>query len=422
MTYRQPTIAAILVLLISCNSAAADGPSWPRWRGPEGTGHSDETNLPVHWDAGDVVWSIDLPGRGHSSPIVWGDRIFLTTATDEGRARQVLAIDRRSGDVVWRRVASSGTPEAVHEMNSWATPTCATDGERVIAFFGDGSLHCYDLDGNKLWDRDFGTFETTGWGMASSPVIVGDLVVQTCDADNVAFVAALDKRTGDEVWRTPRYRSRSFSTPVLIDAPGRKELVLNGHDGVHAYNPRTGEELWYCTGGSGRGTPTVVSSHGLVFAISGRCRSENDLMAVRPGGTGDVSATNVAWRAGRSGRDLPSPIVVGDYLFTVNLRPGIATCYEAPTGKVLWKRRMSGNYSASPIAANGLIYVINEAGETTVIELGPEYREVARNRLDPSDDELFRASLMPYQRQIFCRSDRRLYCIGKAGPAAVKSE
>lgn len=207
------------------------------------------------------------------------------------------------------------------------------------------------------------------------------MVIQTCDADNVAFLVALNAHDGEEVWRTSRATNRSFSTPVLMDTDHRQELVLNGHFGPAAYDPLSGRELWSCTGGSGRGTPTVVSAQGMAIVISGRSRGDGDMMAIRLGGEGDVTETHRVWNIERGGRDLPSPIVVEDYLVTVNIRPGLATCYEVATGKELWKHRLQGKFSSSPIAVKGLVYVLTESGETYVIEPGPRYREVARNRI-----------------------------------------
>jgi len=395
---------------------------WPGWRGPDGAGHSDETGLPVAWDAKNVVWTTQLKGRGQSSPIAWQDRIFLTTATERGARREVVCIDRKNGHVLWERVAWTGEPEGIHSMNSWASPTCATDGQRVVACFGNGGLHCYDLNGNILWSRDLGRFENANWGFGSSPIIVENLVIQACDADNDAFLVAIDKQSGAEVWRTPRPKSRSFSTPLLINTGARRELVINGHSGMRSYDPSTGKELWFCTGGSGRGTPTVVTGRGLVIVLSGRTRGDGDLMAFRPGGSGDVTVTHNAWHVRRGGRDLPSPIVVDDFLIVANLRTGIGSCYDVTTGKLHWKNRLHGRFSASPIETGGLVYILSESGETIVIKPDREYREVARSRLNAEDDEVFRTSLMPYAGHIFCRSDKRLYCIGNGTSAKQSGE
>ncbi len=407
-----------LILLVTFGMAPVRGagPNWSCWRGPDGDGHSAETGLPVRWDAHAVVWKTPLKGRGQSSPVLWGDRLFLTTALENGRQRVVLCVDRRDGKVLWERVAWTGTPEKSHAMNGWATPTCATDGERVVAFFGKGGIHCYTVEGRPLWSRDLGPFAGP-WGTAASPVIVGDLVVQNCDAEREAFLIALDKRTGQTVWRTPREAPErgGWSTPVLVRAGGRRELVLNGAKAVIAYDPATGKPLWWCKSFAGRGEPTATPGHGLLFMVNGL---QGDFYAVRPGGDGDVTRSRMAWHTPRrGGRDQPSPIVVGDYVVVANMA-GLVTCYEAATGKELWKERWGGKFTASPIAAGGRAYFQNEAGTTYVLEPGPTAKLIARNELGAAPGEVFRASLTPAGGQIFDRSDRMLYCIGtpKASP------
>ena len=386
--------------------------SWPQWRGAQGTGVSQETGIPVKWNREQVRWRTRIPGRGQSSPVAEGGRIFLTTAAGDGKARSVVCIEQQTGKMLWQRQAVQGVPETVHPMNSWATPSCAADGTRVIAYFGNGGLYCFDYRGQRLWQRNLGRLTNSLWGVGSSPILFGDDVIQTCDGDNDAFLVAVERATGKIRWRQPRHKSRGFSTPLLIEVDQRQELVLNGHLGVHAYDPHTGRELWFCEGGSGRGTPSVTSGHNLIFAISGRSRGPGDLMAIRPGGQGPVAATHLVWQAQRGGRDLPSPLLVDDYLVAVNLRPGVATCYDARTGKLLWKQRLGGNFSASPIAAGGNVYLQNERGETTVIRPGPTYRELARSGLPAEENEAFRASLMPLSGKLYARSDRYLYCIG----------
>lgn len=399
-----------LVGFLGLPAAFAAGGNWPGWRGPTGDGHSPETGIPVQWDAKSVVWKVPLKGRGQSSPVLWGDRIFLTTALESGQQRVVFCLDRRDGKLLWEHVAWTGTPEKSHVMNGWATATCATDGERVVAFFGRGGIHCYTVDGKPLWSRDLGTFEGP-WGTSASPVIVGDLVIQNCDAEQVAFLIGLDRRTGKEVWRTPREvpERGGWSTPVLVKAGARDELVLNGAKVVTAYDPATGKVLWACKSFNGRGEPTATPGNGLVYMVNGL---QGDMYAVRPGGTGDVTATHMAWHTPRrGGRDQPSPIVVGNYVVVANMA-GITSCYDATTGKELWKERLNGKFSSSPIAAGGRVYFQNEDGITYVLEPGPTLKLVARNSLGSTPDEVFRASLTPSAGQMFSRSDRVLYCIG----------
>lgn len=383
--------------------------NWPRWRGPHENGQSEETKLPVKWGPPTVAWKLALPGIGQSSPVVWGERIFLTSALGDGRERIVLAVDRNQGKILWQQTAWKGEPEDVHKMNGWASATCVTDGQHVYAFFGRGGLHCYTVEGQHVWSRDLGRFESP-WGVAACPVLVDNLVIQNCDADAEASIAAFDKLTGKTVWQTRRPDNRGWSTPILITAAGRQELVLNGHTGLTAYDPASGNELWHCNGFNGRGEPTVTPAGDVLCAVNGLA---GDIYAVRPGGSGDVTATRMAWHTPRKGgRDCPSPIVVGPFIVVADMK-GVATCYQSDTGSPLWKERITSNISASPIAAGGLAYFIDETGLTVVLRPGPKLAVVAENRLPAGSDEIFRSSLMPSEGQLFARSDRVLYCIGK---------
>lgn len=403
------SLAAISLAIVALGSPCRGEANWPRWRGPHENGHSSETDLPVKWDAHSVAWKVTLPGHGQSSPIIWGERIFLTTAIDNGRERRVLCVDRTSGKILWQKTAWTGEPEKSHIMNGWASASCATDGQVVVAFFGIGGLHAYSLDGKELWSRNLGEFPGP-WGVAACPVIVGDRVIQNCDADENAYLIALDTHSGKTVWKTERPDHRGWSTPIVIGEDGHKELVLNGHDAVRAYDPASGKELWSCRSFNGRGEPTVTPAGDLLCCVNGL---SGDIYAVRPGGHGDVTGTHMAWHTPRRGkRDIPSPIVIGNYITVVDMK-GIATCYDAPTGRELWKSRIGENFSSSPIAAGGLAYFQSEDGTTVVLRPGPKTDIVARNALDASSDEIFRASLVPSEGQIFARSDRVLYCIGK---------
>ena len=289
--------------------------------------------------------------------------------------------------------------------------SCASDGRRVVASFGRGGIHCYHMDGKRLWSRDLGTFPGP-WGTAASPIILDEKVIQNCDAQGESFLIALDKQTGETIWKTSRGEMPrgGWSTPIVINAGSRKELILNGEYGVHGYDPDTGKEHWFCKGFNGRGTPSPTFGHGLLFVVSAK---PGDTFALRPGGNGDVTETRMVWHTPRSGgRSLSSPILVGKYLLTVSMS-GIGVCYEALSGEELWTARLEGRYTASPIAAGGLIYIQNEVGETLVVRPGDKLDVVARNAIDPADGEIFRSSPVPSEGQIFCRSDRVLYCIGK---------
>ncbi len=393
--------------LVSSPRAEAD---WPGWRGPRADGHSTESGLPTTWTAESVAWKTALPGRGQSSPVIWGDRIFLTAALENGRRRVLFSVDRNTGKIEWEKVAWTGEPEPSHAMNGWASATCATDGERVYAFFGRGGLHAYALDGAHAWSADLGSFEGP-WGTAACPVVVGERVVQNCDAEKDARLVALDRKTGKTVWTAKREDHRGWSTPVLVRAEGRDELVLNGHTGIAAYDPATGNPLWSVRCDKGRGTPTVTPADGRVYVTNGLAGA--GLYAVRPGGSGDVTATHRLWLAARNGRDLPSPIVIGKTVLVQSLRPNVLTAYDAESGKELWTERIPGQVSASPISFGGLALFIQESGETVVVDPKAEPRIVARNAVGAAPGELFRATITPSDGQLFIRSDRTLYCVGK---------
>jgi outer membrane protein assembly factor BamB len=407
---RRGLAALAIYLLVSTAILAADS-NWPRWRGPRGDGHTAESDLPTRWDASSVVWKTPLKGRGQASPTIWRDRIFLTTALEDGKQRLVFCVDAQQGQILWEHVAWTGTPEPSHAMNGWASATCATDGEVVVAFFGKGGLHAYSVDGQPLWSRDLGPFEGP-WGSAASPVVIGDLVIQNGDSDREAFLEAFDRKTGKTIWRRPRPEHRGWNTPILIQRGGRDQLVLNGHTGVTAYDPAKGSELWFTKNSSGRGEPTVTPGAEFLYVV---CGLGGDMYAVRPGDA--ANPPQVIWTAPRrGGRDLSAPIVVGNYVIVTSLN-GIATCYDATTGKDLWKERLNGQFSSSPIAIGGLVFYQNEAGETVVIEPGPALLVVARNTLGPVTDELFRASLTPCGGKIYSRSNKCLYCIGVRRPS-----
>lgn len=403
-------VLSILLAATCISSAFGDDSNWPRWRGPQQDGHSIESGFPSSWTASDVKWKSKLPGVGQSSPVVWGTRIFLTAAMPKGNERVVFCVDRASGKIEWQTSVWKGEPEPTHRMNGFASATCVTDGQHVYAFFGKGGgLFCLTVEGKLVWTKALGDF-TGPWGTASCPVLVGDLVIQNCDSDVAACLIAFDKTTGEQAWKVDRENFRGWSTPILIEANGREELVLQGHTGVRAYAPPTGKQLWFQTGTKGRGTPTVTPGHGMLYVTPGR---PGVSFALKPGGSGDVSKSHVVWKAARKGRDLPSPIVVGDYVLMMGMRGGILTCYNAKTGDPLWQARVGGNHSASPIAFDGKAAFISEAGEVVVVEPGPEATIVSTNSVDASDDEIFRASITPSKKELFLRSSSVLYCVSK---------
>ena len=253
--------------------------------------------MATKWDASAVVWKAKLKGEGQSSVVNWGDKIFVTSATDKGAKRWVHCLDRKTGKLLWEREVASVKQEQIHKMNTWATPTCVTDGERVIAFFGPGGIHCFSMDGKPQWQRNLGEFPGT-WGIGASPIIDGKLVIQNCDAEGASSLVALDKTTGAPVWTAKREDKPKggWSTPGIISAGARRELILNGEQGVNAYDPATGKDLWFCKGYAGRGEPIPVLDHGLLYVVNGQ---PGNTYVVKPGGSGDVSETNRVWNAKR---------------------------------------------------------------------------------------------------------------------------
>jgi outer membrane protein assembly factor BamB len=387
--------------------------NWPRWGGPDGSSHTTESGLPLKWTAADIAWKVPLQGFGQSMPCIWGDTILLTTALDGGKQRVVFAVDRRTGKTLWEQVAWTGEPEDSHVMNGHASASCATNGKVVVAFFGKGGLHGYALDGKPLWSRDLGQFDGP-WGTAASPIFYGDTVIQNCDSESDdSYLLAVNAETGETVWKTPRQVIRGWSTPIVIQTPQREELILNSHSGVRGYDPKTGAELWWCKGFNGRGEPVPAYAHGLLYVLNGLA---GDVYSVRPGGAGDVTGTNRVWHTPRrAGRDLPSPVVVGDYLLGCSMA-GVLVCYDCQSGKELWKQRIGPKFSTTPLVAEGHAYFQSEEGHTIVIEPGPEMKIVGESKLESDSDELFRASIVPCQGQLFIRSNKFLYCIGKAHP------
>ena len=404
----SPVLVALLMLLAVPELSPAQE-HWSQWRGPRGDGSADDPALPQTWSAENVVWKTPLPGSGQSSPVVWRDHVFLTAYRDEGRERIVMGLDRRTGKLLWEQTAWKGEPEETHIMNGWASATCATDGERVYAFFGHGGgLFCYSAEGEKLWNQPLGTF-VGPWGTAACPMLLDNLVIQNCDADANASLMAFDKLTGDVVWKTPRENKRGWSTPFILRSDATTQLILNGHTGVRSYDALSGRELWFCQGYNGRGEPTVTpDAAGNFIVVNGLA---GDVYCVSPDPAQPMGEAHRVWHTPRRvGRDLPSPAVVGDQALVMSMQ-GMLTSYQTATGKKVWEQRVGGNYSASPTVWQGRAYFLGEEGETIVIDPQSPDRVVAKNTLGANSTELFRASIAAHQGQLLIRSDQFLYCL-----------
>ena len=347
---------------------------WPRWRGPSGQGLVADTGYPDRWsETENVIWRTPLPGRGNSSPIVWNGQIFLTTAQDGGRRLVVMSFNLDDGRLQWETEAPGTFVEHIHQKNTQASATPTTDGERLFVSFGSRGLMALDLDGAILWHRDLGRI-TNYHGSAGSPLLYDDKVIIYQDQRGGSFVAAFDAATGEPVWRAGRAASVGWGSPVAIRVGDHDELIVNGQRTVNAYDPDTGEELWRCGGMTFEVIPTPAVGAGLVFCAAGRA---GPTLAIRPGGRGDVTDTHIAWSTSRGSPFVPSPLVYGDYLYTINDMSSIVTCFEAATGEVMWQERLGRpsreGFSASPVAVDGKIFFTNDKGETFVVKAGPEF-------------------------------------------------
>jgi outer membrane protein assembly factor BamB len=428
-------------LFVLAAPALADGPGyWPQWRGPTGQGYATDDKVPLEWSATkNLLWKTKLPGAGHSTPIIWGDRAFLTCANADGSERRVVCVNTKTGEIAWEKLASKGISEKTHATSSHATGSCVTDGTYVYAFFGTPGIYCYDFGGKQIWHHSFGVFTSeANWGVGASPVLYDNLVIQNCDNDFPDFVpkginpkdcapaslVALNKATGDVVWTTPRNQGRGFSTPVLIAGPGgRVDLVLNGPRGVWGYDPKTGKELWHCDRhpdleNNRFGEPMPLFTAETMYAAAGR--ESGYLQAIKLGGTGDVTASGLVWELPRKGvRDVGSGVLAGGYLIFADGRGATISAHDVKTGKQLFFERSAGAkggkgdkaFYASPVLLNGKVLCLRMDGTTFVLDPGPELKVVRENVLSDGTD--FSASPAIADGKMFLRSQTHLYCIGE---------
>jgi outer membrane protein assembly factor BamB len=389
--------------------AAGDGARyWPRWRGPSGQGLAAGP-YPDGWSATEnVLWRTAVPGSGNSSPIVWGDRLYLTAAYSGGRRVSVLAFRRSDGAALWEAFAPGGGASMAHPKNGHASATPTADGERIYAYFGQRGLMAVDPEGKVVWHREFGSINASH-GTAGSPLLYRDRVIVYQDHYNGSFIAAFDARTGRDVWRTGRDANVGWGTPVAIRVGDHDEIIVNGQRRVRAYDPASGAELWHCAGSTYEVIPTPVVGHGLVFCASGRA---GPTLAIRPGGRGDVRDTHLVWSSPRGSPFVPSPVLYGGALYMVNDMSGIVTCLEATTGRPAWQGRLglmyTEGFSASPVAVDGKVFFTNDEGETFVLRAGPTFDLLRVNRLG----ERVLASPALVDGRWYVRTDRHLVAIG----------
>jgi outer membrane protein assembly factor BamB len=403
----RPPAAGLAVFLL-CGLAAAD--DWPGWRGPRADGTAADTGYPVTWDAKtNVRWKTPVPGTGHSSPVVSKGRVFVTSCVEDEKKRVLYCVDRATGAITWERVVLSADLEKKHRDNTYASSTPAADGERVYVTFLDYPrmrVYCYDFAGTRLWEATPGEFHSQH-GFCSPPVLHGDLVIVNGDQDAKAYIVALDKKTGNEVWRADRpNKTRSYCPPVVVEAAGKKQLVLTGSKCVASYDPDTGKRLWIVDGPTEQFVSSVVLHDGLILMTAGF--PQHCVMAIDPSGSGNVTGTHVRWGHSNNGGYVPSPVAHDGRFFVVDDK-GMATTWAVKTGDKLWEERLSGSgHHASAVVAEGRVYFTADDGVTHVLKAGDTFERMARNPLG----EAVRASPAFSDGEIFLRGARHLFCIG----------
>jgi len=418
---------------------ATTSPHWAQWRGPDGLGIAKDAAVPLEWSATkNVAWSAEIPGRGHSSPVVWGDRIFLTTAiegdvvpgakpvkhlmegqdfqhpdgvgADRKHTLEVLALDAKTGKILWQKAAWQGTPyDTRHKRGSFASPTPVTDGTLVYAYFGAEGLYVYDFKGELKWSWKSGGIASFGVGVGTSPVLYDKLVILQCDEDNgeKSFIVGLDKKTGKEAWRVARHVEVSWATPILVTSGGRHELVTAGNQAIIGYDPATGRELWRSKGLESNAVPSPVAGDGVVVLSAGY--PAKIALAMRPGGSGDAG-DRVLWRYDKGTAYVPSPILVDGLLYLVTDK-GLVSCLDAKTGKVHYEggRPPSGtSFMASPVAVAGHLLMSSMDGDTIVLKAGTAHQVVRANSLG----EPIAASPAVAGGRIYIRGEHHLFAIG----------
>ncbi len=439
-----------LLVVFGANPAIRADDNWPQFRGAHARGVSDAAPLPVSWNAitgSHILWKTAIPGLGHSSPIVWGGRVFVTTSIsgksdpvlrvglygdiapvndDSVHTWRVVCLDSKTGKVIWERDAHQGVPIVKrHTKSTHANCTPATDGKHIIALFGSEGLYCYDFDGKLIWKKDLGVLDAgywmvpqAQWEFASSPILYDDMVIVQCDVQKDGFVAAFDLETGKERWRTSRDDVPTWSTPTVHRWSRRSELILNGFRHIGGYDPQTGKPLWHMGGGSDIPVPTPIVAHDLIYITSSH-RGPRAIYAIKPGATGDISLESgeesndwIVWSRFRQAPYMQTPIVYGDYLYTCKDN-GVLSCYQAKTGtRVYTKRLGSGGtgFTASAVAGDGKLYYTSEEGDVFVLPAGP--KELEPLSINPMG-EVCMATPAISRGSLFIRTARHLVCVGR---------
>ena len=446
-------LSLVCLCLLSIGIRAQD---WPQFRGPRATGVVEGQPAAVDWNAEKSVntrWKTAIPGLAHSSPVVWGDKVFVSTAVTSGAKDEtryglygdvapvkddpkhtwkVYALDKATGKILWERVAYEGLPKVKrHPKSTHADSTPVTNGKYLVVLFGSHGMYAYDLKGKLLWKQDLGLLDAGWfydadyqWEYGSSPVIYKDLVIVQADVQKDSFIAAYSLKNGKLVWKTPREEISSWGTPTIYEGEMRAELITNGSKAIRGYDPATGKELWRLTPNSEVTTPTPFVAHDLIFVTSGYAPIQ-PIYAIRPGATGDISLaegkesnTFIAWSKKRGGPYMPTPVVYGDYLYTCS-NQGVLTAYNAHTGERIYQERLGGKggaFTASPVASDGKIYLSSEDGDIFVVKTGPKYELLATNPVG----EVMMATPAISGGLVIVRGLKHIFAFGPAAAATTK--
>lgn len=449
----------LFISLLLCSVICVQAQNWPSFRGRNASGVADGKMTPTKWDAEkniNIAWKVPIPGLAHSSPVVWEDKIFITTAVSSDpksyfrhglygdvdsaedmskHTWKVYCLDKKSGKILWERIAHEGIPKTKrHIKSTFANSTPVTDGKNIVAFFGSEGLFCYDFQGNLRWKTNLGLLDAGWffdpdyqWGIASSPIIYKDLVILQCDIQKGSFIAAYNLKDGKEAWRTPREEIPSWGSPTIVEGKQRVELVTNATKAARGYDPLTGKELWKLVGNPEVTATTPVAAQDLIF-ICNSYRPNQPIYAIKQGAAaGDISLKDgksssdfVAWSVQRGGSYMPTPVVYGEYLY-ICANQGVMTVYNARTGERIYQQRIGdkgGSYSASPIAADGKIYFSSEDGEIFVVKAGPKYELISANPMG----EVLMATPAISDNMIIVRGQKHVFGIAENQVSKEKAE
>ncbi|HYE32197.1 MAG TPA: PQQ-binding-like beta-propeller repeat protein [Methylomirabilota bacterium] len=423
--------------LAAAMAISVQAANWPEWRGAARSGVSAEKDLPLKWSATEnVLWKTPLPEPGNSTPIVWENKVFITQPAENGTKRMIACFDRATGKQLWQTGVDYELPEKSHPTNPQGSSSPSTDGQHVYAFFGSAGVLCVDMNGKEVWKRDLGKHNHF-WGYGASPVLHKDLCILNFGPGERSFMVALDKKTGKSVWEVQepamRFEAKridgftgqmgqpngSWSTPIIINANGREELVMSWREHLRAFEPATGKTLWTCDGLNPLVYTSPIYGDGMVVALGG---FNGVSIAVKPGGNGDVTETHRLWNSPKLGGYIGSGVIHNGHCYVLEMN-GLLQCIDLKTGKSVWRERLKGpgpkaDSWASVVLADGKIYTLNQSSETFVVEASPQFKTVAVNTLE---NEMSNSSLAVSDGDIFVRTHKHLWCISKKAPRRVAS-